>query len=169
MLRFVGPGHAPGDETDQGPELARRIGELLGERRRRDDVGTQAIVEIAAEASRVDLGREVAVRRRDELALEPPVTGLTETLELAGLQHAQELDLNRRIELADLVQEHGAEWTARFEPSDAVFDRAGERAAAMSEQLRFDQRRRQRGWVQRIKRAGVVFDERLPVRIERDI
>ncbi len=94
---------------------------------------------------------------------------VAEALEGPGLEHAQELDLDRRLDLADLVEEHRPERRADLEPAGPVVDRAGEGAAAVAEQLRLDQGRRQRREVQGEERLRVALRERARPGIERDV
>ena len=76
-----------------------------------------------------------------------------DALERAVLQHAQELGLQRRIEIADLVEEQRA-LAGGLEAAGAPRGRAGERAALVAEELALDQRRRQRGQVDGHERLG---------------
>ena len=64
--------------------------------------------------------------------------GAAEPLELALLQHAQQLDLRRQVDVADLVEEQRA---ALGQLEAALLARlgAGERALLVAEQLRLDQ------------------------------
>ena len=62
-------------------------------------------------------------------------------LELALLEHAQELDLGLRRQLAHLVEEDRAA-VGQLEAADAPLDRAGERALDVAEQLALDEPRR---------------------------
>jgi hypothetical protein len=66
------------------------------------------VPEVLAEAPRRDLGRQVAVRRRDDPDVDATVRVSADALELVVLQRAQQLGLERRRELADLVEEDGA-------------------------------------------------------------
>ena len=71
----------------------------------RDDV--EPVVEVLAEATLADRARArswlVAATRRMSTLQRPPA----EPLDLALLQHAQELDLHVARDLADLVEEQG--------------------------------------------------------------
>ena len=71
-----------------------------------------------------------------------------EPLDLAGLQHAQQLDLDLLGELAHLVEEERAT-VRQLEPAGPHRGRAREGAALVPEQLAFDERRRQRAAVDR--------------------
>ena len=70
---------------------------------------------------------------------------------LALLQHAQQLHLERRRHLADLVEEEGAAAGRREEPL-LVPHGAGERSLHVAEELAFEQRLRQRAAVDREER-----------------
>ena len=162
-------GDPPRDESDECPPLRRCVAQLLGQGGRHDEVRAEPVIEVFAEVAGFHLVRQIAVGGRDELAGEAAVARVAEPLERARLQHAEELHLHRRIELADLVEEDGAQRRAHLEPSRAVLHRAGECAAAMAEQLRLDQRGRQRGGVEHVERARIVLGERVTLRIERDV
>ena len=69
-------------------------------------------------------------------------------LELALLQHAQQLHLQRRAHRAHFVEEERA-LVRLLEPSLPVADGAGERAAHVAEELRFEQRLGNRAAVER--------------------
>ncbi len=81
-------------------------------------------------------------------------------LERAVLQHAEQLRLHGRGELADLVQEQGAPVGGLDLADDAAIG-AGERAALVAEQLALDERRGQRRAVHRDQRP--VFAPRVGV------
>ena len=67
-----------------------------------------------------------------------------DALELALLQHAQELDLRGQVDVADLVEEQRAA-LGQLEAALLPLLRAGERALLVAEELGFDQALRQRG------------------------
>ncbi len=77
------------------------------ERRRRDRDHVEPVVQVLPEAPRLDLGQQVVVGGGHDARVGPDrVTA--HRLVLALLQHAQELHLNGRAELADLVEEQRA-------------------------------------------------------------
>ena len=78
--------------------------------------------------------------------------GLADALELLVLQEAQQLGLQRRRDLADLVEEQRAA-LGRLDAARLVAHRAGERAARVAEQLAREQLLGQR--------RAVDHDERL--------
>src|SRR3954470_1724758 len=77
-----------------------------------------------------------------------------DALEFSLLQHAQELHLDLRSEIANLIEEDRAA-VRQLEPALAHCDGAGEGALLMAEQLAFDERRRQRGTIDANERARV--------------
>ena len=112
----------------------------------------QPVEEIVAEPSGGHLGHQIAVGRGDE-----PDVGLegrrpADALELPLLQHAEELDLHRGGELADLVEEERA-IGRQLEASGLLPVGPGEGAALVTEQLGFEQRVGQRRAVDRHERA----------------
>ena len=76
---------------------------------------------------------------------------IPEPLELVLLQHAQQLRLHFEWRFPDFVQQYRS-MIRQFEASNSLRSRTGERAALVAEQVRRDQRRRQR--------AGIDDDER---------
>ena len=78
--------------------------------------------------------------------------GAAEALELALLQHAQQLHLRLQVDVADFVEEQRAA-LGQLEAALAALVRVGERALLVAEQLRLDQRVGQR--------AAAHLDERL--------
>ena len=121
-------------------EVAGEHGHVLGslaQRRQRERHHAQAIEEIRAEAAGGHLAGEVAVGRGDEPHVDRLGLGRAERANLALLDRAQQLRLQRQRQLADLVQEQGAA-VGRAEQALGVADGAGERAAHVAEQLAFD-------------------------------
>ena len=80
---------------------------------------------------------------------------VADALELALLQHAQQLRLQRRAHRPDLVEEERA-LVRLLEPSLPRADRAGERAADVAEELRLEQRFRNRAAVERDEAVGAA-------------
>jgi hypothetical protein len=72
----------------------------------------------------------------------------TDPLELALLQHAQQHDLSLGRQLADLVEENRAA-VGQLEATQAPLESSGERTLLVAEQLRRDERRRNRGTIHR--------------------
>ena len=82
----------------------------------------------------------------DVIILDIWLPGMDGLATLARLQGAYELDLDRRLDLADLVEEERAA-VSQLELPSPVRDGAGERALDVAEQLAFDQLLWNRGTV----------------------
>ena len=106
----------------------------LAQRRQADRKDAQAVVQILPEPSRLDLVLEATVRRRDHAHVDGPGAGVADGPDLALLEHAQELRLERAARLADLVEEERAA-VGDVEEALPVGDGAGEGAAAVAEEL----------------------------------
>ena len=106
----------------------------------------QPVVEILAELPARDHLREVAVGRRDDAHVDADRLVAADALELALLQHAQQLDLGLERQLADLVEEQRAA-VRQLEAALVLADRAGERALLVAEQLALDEAGGDRGAV----------------------
>jgi len=76
----------------------------------------------------------------------------TEPFELLLLEHAQELRLQRRGDVADLIEEERA-FVCQLESPDLLRDSAGERAFLVAEQLAFKQVEWNGGTIQLDERA----------------
>ena len=149
-----GTGHAvPRREArHEVPGEERDVPGALAERRQGDGHDREAEVEVAPEAARLGLAREVAVRRRDDADVDGHVALAPEAPHAAVLEDAQELGLERRRELADLVEEERP--AARLlEAARAGAVRARERAALVAEELALDEGLGQRGGVDGDERA----------------
>ena len=68
----------------------------------------EPVVEVLAELAVGDQLLEVAVRRRDHAHVDANGLAAADALELALLQHAQQLDLHVQRHVADLVEEQRA-------------------------------------------------------------
>ena len=86
----------------------RRIALAVAQRRDLDDDLGQPIVEVLAEAARRDLVLQVLVRRADDAHVDRNLLPAADPLDDALLQEAQQLDLQRERQVADLVQEQRA-------------------------------------------------------------
>ena len=78
------------------------------------------------------------MRRGDQAHVGANRLRAPQPLELARLDHAQQLDLRRQVELADLVEKERAP-LGKLEAPFLRRVRAGERALLIAEQLRFDE------------------------------
>ena len=81
---------------------------------------------------------EIAIGGGDQARVGADGARTAQPLELALLQHAQQLGLQLQRNLAHLVQEHGAAMR-QLEAADALRDGAGERALLVAEHLAFQQ------------------------------
>ena len=94
----------------------------------------QAVEEVLAEAPGRDLGLDVPVGRRQHAHVDLDRLLAADALELPLLQHAQQLELQRRRHVADLVEEQRP-LVGQLEAPELALDRAGERALLVAEQL----------------------------------
>src|SRR5690606_20385812 len=98
----------------------------------------EPVIEILAEAPGGDLFGEAPVGRGDDADIDRLGDAATESLELARLDHAQQLDLRVQRQLTDLVEEQGGA-VGVLEAADMAVEGAGEAALLMPEQHRFDE------------------------------
>ncbi len=103
----------------------------------------EAVVEVFAELAAQHHLLEVAVGGGDDAHVDVDLLVAAELGELGVLQHVQQLGLERRLHLADLVEEDRAE-VGLLELADSGGGGAGERALLVTEQLALEQFRRQR-------------------------
>ena len=113
--------------------------EVRAERRQRDRQHVESIVEVLAEPAGLDLLFEVAVRRRDHAHVHGDVVRAADALERLLFEEAQQLRLQRRHHLADLVEKHGAA-VGRLEQAPLLLACVGEGPALVPEELAFEQR-----------------------------
>ena len=128
---------------DDVPDQPGNVLAPLAQGRNPDREDVQPVVEVGAEAA---VGRhrpEVAVGGGDQPHVHLALVRRAEPLELALLEHAQQLGLQLQRQVADLVEEDGAV-VGELEAALAGGDGAGEGAPFVAEQLALDQRRRQR-------------------------
>src|SRR6185437_10817556 len=102
-----------------------------------DDV--QPVIEVLAERVLRDHLREIRVRGADDPDVDLHGVRVADALELALLQYAQQLRLQRGTHRRDLVEEECA-FVRLLEASLPGADRAGEGAAHVTEELGFEQR-----------------------------
>ena len=169
VVRLLVARDAAGDRAAERAELARRVPEPLGEGRRDQEVGAEAVVEVLPEAAGGERLAEIPVRGGDELPPECPVGRVAQALERPRLEDAQELHLDRRVDLADLVEEDRAERRARLEPALPVLEGPGEGAAPVAEELRLDEGGGEGREVQGEERARRRLGEGLGLLVERDV
>src|ERR1051326_6120480 len=136
-------------QEEMGEE--RDILEALAQRRHLDGEDVEAVVEVLAHLPVLNGLLRIAVRRGDDARIDVDLLVAADAPELALLEHAQELDLQLDRHLRDLVEEHRPA-LGQLEVALAALDGVRERALLMAEDLRLDQRRRDR--------AAVEGDER---------
>ena len=110
----------------------------IAQRRQLDLNDIQPIVEILAEAAVLDHLRQIGVGRGDDSHVHFDRLAVADALELALLQHPQQLHLQRHRHRPDFVEEQRA-LIRLLEPTLTRADRAGERAAHVAEELGFEQ------------------------------
>src|SRR5262245_17806710 len=124
-------------------DQARDVAATLPQRRHCDRKHVQAVVEIGAEKPGADPRLQVAIRRRDQPHIGAQGARAADALELALLQHAQELGLDLRGQLAYLVEEQRAA-VGELEAAAPLLDGAGEGAFLVAEELAFHELARER-------------------------
>ena len=87
---------------------ARDVLAALAHRRQLDVDDREPEVQILAERALVDLVAQIAVGRREHADVDLVRAIAADALDLALLEHAQQLGLQRDVELADLVEEDRA-------------------------------------------------------------
>src|SRR5208283_5568039 len=118
-----------------------------------DDV--EAVIEILAKVMRGDFGVEVAIGRRDYSRIDVNRAFAADPLEVLILQEAQELGLEGRRQVGNLVQEY-ASAVGRLQPPGLVLDSSGERAANVPEQLALQKFFRERGAIDDDERLALA-------------
>ena len=116
----------------------------------------EPVVEVEPERAALHAGFEVAIGGGDQAHVGLQRARASHPLELARLEHAQQLGLHQRAHLRDLVEEQRAARRLLDAP-DLGGGGAGERALLVAEQLRLEQLLRQRRAVDRDERlAGAI-------------
>ena len=105
--------------------------------RNRNFDGVQAEEQILAELSGGNRVLQVAVGRRDQAHVDVLGARRAHALDLAGLEHAQQLGLLANRHVADLVEEDGAV-VGQLEAPDAIHAGVGKGALHVSEELAFE-------------------------------
>ncbi len=110
----------------------------LAQRRHGHRHHRQPVEQVQPEAAAVHLGAQIAVRRRHHAHVDRDLGAAAEPAQPPPLEHAQERRLHRRLQLADLVEEHRPA-VRRLERADVRALGARERARLVAEQLAADQ------------------------------
>src|SRR5207247_7786669 len=98
----------------------------------------EAVEEVVAEAPALHLVVEVAPRRRDHPDVDAEAPVAADAAHLAPLDRAEQLRLERELEVADLVDEEGAA-VGLLEHALARRRRPRERALLVPEELRLEE------------------------------
>ena len=106
----------------------------LAQRREVDLDGVEPVEQVLAEALLPRLRLDVRVGGRDHPHVDALVAGAAHPLELAGLQHPQQLGLLLQRHVGDLVEEEGAA-VGQLEAAGAVLLGVGEGALDVAEHL----------------------------------
>src|SRR2546427_6537881 len=145
--RLDGPVHPARVVLDEMSHEQRDVFRPVAQRRQVDRENVEAIKQVRPKLLLVDERGEVAIRRCDQSRVRAERTAAPQSLELALLEHAEELRLEIEGDLSYFVQED-CPAVGELEPSDALRDRAGEGAFLVAEQLALQQSRWDRGAVQ---------------------
>ena len=133
-------GHPPGEMLGQLAQVA--VARPQGRHRERDH--GQPVVEILAEAPRLDLGAQVAVGGGDHPHVDRHRILGAEGLDHPLLEHPQQLDLGLAGQEIDVVEHHRAPFRLPEEPPTGLI-RPREGPLFVPEERGFDQRGRQSG------------------------
>jgi hypothetical protein len=119
----------------------------LAQRRQMEPDDVQAVEEVFAEPALGHQRVQIGVGGGDDPDVDAVRLRVADRVHFAGLEKAEQLGLHVEAHVADFVEEQGA---ARGRANDAleVVGRAGERSAAMAEQLRIEHVLRGRGAVE---------------------
>ena len=109
----------------------------LAKRRQLNLDRVQPEEQVLAEAARRDFFGEVRVGRRDDPDVDVARAGRADALEIAGLEHAQQLRLQVQRDVGDLVEKQRTA-VGELETADAVRLGVGEGALDVAEQLAFE-------------------------------
>src|ERR1051325_5635608 len=131
----------------------RYVSATLFKRRHTQRHDAEPAKQIFAKLSSLDVLFEIAIRRRQNTSVNLRRTWRSDAPDLAFLQRAQQFHLKRRTRLADFVEK---ECAARsfFPHPFAIVDRAGERAANVTKELRFQKRFGERAAIYCDERSG---------------
>src|SRR5690606_16424325 len=109
----------------------------LTQRRQEDRHHADAIIEVGAKLAFLNRLFQIAIGRADKTNVDLHRARSADALELALLQHAQQLGLEGRRDVSDLVEEQSAA-VGELETPLSERRRAGESAALVAEKLGFE-------------------------------
>ena len=111
----------------------------LTQRRHRQRVNAQAVIQVGTKASGAHLSRQVAVGGGDHPHVDAVFAIRTNPLQLPTLQHAQQLGLDRQRQFTHFVEKQAAA-IGQLELAAALAHGPGEGAAYMAKQFALHQR-----------------------------
>jgi len=129
--------------ADEEPDQLGNVFRPIPQWRQRDREHAETVEEVGPEPSLLNRSIQINVGRGDHAHVHATRLRRPDPLELAFLQHAEELGLQLERKVADFVQEDRAA-VGQLEPPLPHGRRASECAALVAEQLAFDQRGGQR-------------------------
>src|SRR5712675_3146788 len=152
---FVGDGvdqfvHGSGGLFDEVPYKLRNIRFSFAERWQRNRKDIQAIVQVLSEFTVTDHLPQVLIGRRDDTNIDARGTGAAYGLELALLEHTEQLRLKLHWHVSDFIQKQCAA-VRQCKSADMRIDRSGKGSALVPEKLAFEKTGRHR--------RAVHFDE----------
>src|ERR1043166_8726528 len=110
----------------------------LAQRRYLDRKYVKTIIKIASKSLLIYSLPQICVRSRNQARIGVNGSSTSQPLEFPLLKDSQELGLELKRNVADLVEKYGAA-VGQFETPDALRNGAGERAPLVPEQLAFEQ------------------------------
>jgi hypothetical protein len=117
----------------------RYIFAALAQWRQPDGENVQPIKQVLAELAGGNHTPQAAFRSRDDTHVHGDRPSTTDSLDHALLNHAQQLDLNGRRHIVDIVEKDRSA-VSHLEPTGTIADRTGERTQFVPKQFRLDQR-----------------------------
>src|SRR6266478_1188209 len=139
---FLGDGvdgfvHGGRELFDEVPHELRNISFPFAERWQGDRENIQPVVQIFAEFIVSDHLPQVLVGRRDDANIDPRGTRASYGLELALLEHTEQLGLKLQRQVSDFIEKQRAT-IRQCKPADVRSEGASESSPFMSEQLAFE-------------------------------
>ena len=132
------PAHPAADAREDVPRQDEDVLGPFPERRDPERERRDPVVEVVAELLLADHRLEVEVRARDEPDVDVPVADVAEPAERLLLEGLQELRLDRRVHVADLVEEDDPA-VPHLEEAGLRVHRAREGASLVAEELRLEE------------------------------
>src|ERR1700722_9566007 len=114
------------------------VGRAIPQGRHAKSNDIQAVVKILAEAAIGDGFEQIRVRSGDHSYIDRKRLRTADALDLALLQNAQQLDLQRERHFTDFVQKNGASMRLLEQPHTRV-DGSRESSLGVAEEFRFEQ------------------------------